>query len=158
MPNSRYDERRQHERYDTDLKISFFVNFDLETKIEFRLENLDKQASQIYTAYGHNINVEGLGFSSDIELKKGELLKMDVYLPSIKTPIPMEGRVMWCTLTDSKKDLIGKYLTGVRILKVNTEDVEKTIVQDPMHRISWSILLETVFGGFKESILKRKKG
>lgn len=157
MPDFKKDERRSHERYDTDLKIAFCVNFDLETKIKFQLKN-DKESQHIHTAFGHNINVEGLGFSSEVELKKGDMLLMDVFLPAIKTPIPMEGKVMWCSSSAADGGYVGKYRTGVKISRVRGEDVEKTIVIDPANKVQWSIVLESVFGEFKKGILKSKKG
>ena len=37
------DERRKYERYETALKVQFYVNFDLETKIDFRVKRQDKK-------------------------------------------------------------------------------------------------------------------
>lgn len=150
-------DRRQHERYDTDLKIAFSVNFELETKIKFRIKKGSKSRAQTYTAVGHNVNVEGLGFSSDVKLNKGEFLAMDVFLPNIKIPIRMDGRVIWCTEEKSKNEYDGKYRTGVRVIKVGGEDVQKSLVYDPEHRIRWSIVMESVFGGFKKDIVKKKE-
>ncbi len=158
MPNFPKDERRQHGRYDTDLKIAFSVNFDLETKIKFKVKSDKKESEHTHTAFGHNISVEGLGFSSEVNLKKGDQLVMDVFLPAGTIPICMEGRVMWCSLADSSSSYPGKYRAGVKISKVQGEAVEKTIVFDPANKIQWSIVLESVFGGFKKSILKNKKG
>ena len=157
MPDFQKNERRGHERYDTDLKIAFSVNFDLETKIKFHVKEGEKESQEIYTAFGHNINVEGLGFSSDINLKKGDQLLMDVFLPAVKDPIRMEGHVMWCALADAKSGYEGQYRTGVKISKVRGEEVEKTVVFDPANKVQWSIVLESVFGEFKQNILKKKK-
>ncbi len=151
------EERRRHERYDTDLKIAFSVNFELETKIQFQLKDDKKDAEHIYTATGHNINVEGLGFLSNKELTKGDQLAMDVFLPAAKTPIGMEGHVMWCRAVNGNEGHEGQYRVGVRISKVRGEDVEKTIFLDSIHKVQWSIVLESVFGGFKESLLKIEK-
>lgn len=151
------EERRRHDRYDTDLKIAFSVNFELETKIKFHLKDDIKKADHIYTATGHNINVEGLGFFSNKELKKGDQLEMDVFLPAAKTPIGMEGHVMWCCAVNADEGNAGQYHVGVRISTVRGEEVEKTIFLDPVHKIQWSIVLESVFGGFKESLLKIEK-
>lgn len=151
-------ERRRHNRYETDLEIKFNVKFDLHTNIDFRLKDeANAVRSEVYRGVGHNISVEGLGFSSQKKLKKGDVLIMDVYVPASKDPIQMEGRVLWCELDPKKDANPQQYFCGVKILKVKGEDVEGSIALDPVHRILWSIVLESVFGGFKENILKGKK-
>lgn len=143
------DERRLHERYDTDLKIAFSVKFDLETKIKFQVIS-DKVSQHTYTAFGHNINVEGLGFSSQVELKKGDQLLMDVFLPAVNDPIAMEGRVMWCSLADAATGNTGKYRTGVKIIKVRGGEVEKTIIFDPQIKCSGALFWNLFLAGLKK--------
>ncbi len=158
MAQAPEEERRHHERYDTDLKIAFSVTFDLETKIKFKVKRDGKDSKHSYPATGHNINVEGLGFSSEVKLEKGDMLVMDVFLPAAKMPINMEGRVRWCSPVNPQSGKTAIYKTGVKILKVRGEDVDTSVSMDPINKIQWSIVLESVFGGFKESILKRKTG
>ncbi len=79
---------------------------------------------------------------------------MEVYIPSAKEPIPMEGRVRWCDVDKKDKH---KYEAGVKVLKVRGEDVEQSIGVDQAHKILWSIVLESVLGGFKEKVLRDKK-
>lgn len=147
-------DRRKHTRFETNLEIKFHVNFDLNTKINYKVKEQGKGSSATHTAVGRNINVEGLGFCSSQELHKGDQLVMDVFVPSSKESIRMEGRVRWCAPDKKKKD---QFETGVKIIKVRGEDVEKSIAIDPVHKILWSIVLESVFGGFKENILRDKK-
>ncbi len=149
-------ERRKHQRYETDLKIDFSVSFELQTKIKFQVKDQNQgiPASKIYTAVGHNINAEGLGFTAGVKLEKGEQLIIDVFLPSVQEPIRMEGRVRWSSPVEGKK---GEYRIGVKLTKVRDEDVEKSIFYDQTNKIQWSIVLESVFGGFKESVLSKKK-
>lgn len=156
MADSAKDKRRAYERYDTDLKIDFSVKFDLETKIRFQVKNQEQKSPHTHTAFGHDVNVEGIGFSSEVKLKKGDELMLDVFLPTFKDPIPMEGRVMWCAFNEGGAGPTGKYRTGVKIFAVRGENVEKTIVLDPVNKVQWSILLESVFGGFRKSIMKNK--
>ena len=156
MANSPKVERRKHQRYETDLKIDFSVTFDLETKIKFQVKDQRKgaPAPKVYNAVGHNINAEGLGFSSNLKLEKGEHLILDVFLPSVKDPIRMEGRVRWCSQVEGAPS---EYRTGVKLIEVRSENVEKSIFYDQTNKIQWSIVLESVFGGFKESVLSKKK-
>ena len=149
------DERRRYDRYETDIKIQFYVNFDLKTNIKFRIKEKAKKefSTEKHSAVGKNVSVEGLGFNSGKKLSQEDKLLLEVYVPSIKEPIVMEGVVRWCHPVKGEKG----FETGVKVLTVNGESVEKTIFIDRIHNIAWSTVLESVFGGFKTSVLKRKK-
>ena len=152
-------ERRKFERYETALKIQFYVNFDLETKIDFRVRQKDRTdfSKETYSAVSKNVSVEGIGFLTEKALKKGDILLLDVYIPSATEPIHMQGQVRWSCKCQGKGLPEGLYETGVKLLMVNNEPVEKTIFIDDAHRIAWSIVLESVFGNFKHLALRRKK-
>ena len=152
------EERRQYDRYETALKIQFYVNFDLETKIDFRVMQNDKSdfSKETYTAFSKNVSVEGICFYTDKELNKGDLLLLDVYIPSAADPVKMQGQVRWSSRYKGTGPK-GLYETGVKLLSVNNEIVEKTIFMDEVHHIAWSVVLESVFGNFKHLALRRKK-
>jgi hypothetical protein len=152
-------ERRRHERYETDLDIQFSVTFDVKTKIDFRVKKkkASPSFSEKYSAVSRNVSVEGLSFTSEKELQSGDMLSLDVYVPSASRPIKMEGQVRWCQVSEEEWQRKKLYDTGVRILAVEGETVEKTIFTDSIHSIVWSIVLESVFGTFKHLILERKK-
>ncbi len=147
-------DRRHYDRYETDVKIQFHVSFDLETKIQFRVKQDAALSPETYTAVGVNVSVEGLCFRSTRQLERGAGLLLDVYVPSATTPIRMEGRVKWSQPSEHQK---GEYETGVRLMTVNGDDVEKSIFTDNVHHIRWSIVLESVFGTFKHLVLEKKK-
>ena len=151
-------ERRLYERYDTALKIQFYVNFDLETKIDFRVKRENKKdfSKGVYSAVSKNVSVEGICFSSEKKLRKGDVLLLDVYVPSASKPIKMLGHVRWSQPIDAKAKNV-KYDTGVKVTAVNEELVEKTIFIDDIYHVAWSIVLESVFGGFKHLALERKR-
>jgi len=154
-------ERRKFERFETDVKVQFFVSFDIKTKVEFRIADKEGQqvSSQKYSAVSRNVSAEGLAFQSEKVLNPGDRLVLDVYVPASKEPIPMEGEVRWCQMNPSS--LGGKkaevYETGVKILKVENTDVTSSIVIDKAHNVVWSIVLESVFGNFKNLMLERKQ-
>ncbi len=151
-------ERRKHSRYEADLKIDFCVGFDIETKIDFRVrkESGKEFSHKKYPALGQNVSAEGLSFSSKKILHIGDILSMDVYVPSASKAIRMEGEVKWSRLSTQEKDAQEMYDTGVRLLKVKEEDVGKSVSIDPRNNVVWSIVLESVFGSFKELTLQRK--
>lgn len=148
-------DRRRHTRYETDLKIQFFVSFDIKTQIQFKIKHKAKKdfSGTKYDAISRNISAEGLAFISSKKLQKGDILSLELYVPSAEKPISMVGEVRWCWPT---KDTKGKdYETGILLNEVEGQRVENTIVVDPAHRIAWSIVLETVFGEFKYIMLQK---
>ncbi len=151
-------ERRLYERYDTALKIQFHVNFNLETKIDFRVKSPDEKnfSKGVYSAISKNVSAEGIGISSEKKLKKGDILLLDVYVPTAAKPIKMLGYVRWSQAVPTKSKTV-QYDTGVKITSVNDEKVEKTIFIDEIHHVAWSAVLESVFGGFKHLALERKR-
>lgn len=153
-------ERRRHERYETDVKVEFYVNFDLKTKVDFCVEEKVRSGalSRKYSAISRNVSAEGIAFESTKDLIPGDRIYMEVYIPKAKTPVHMEGEVRWCQ--PMRDPIEGKkvvfYDTGVKILFVENNSVEKSLVIDKENSILWSIVLESIFGTFKHLMLKTK--
>ncbi len=152
-------DRRSYDRYETDLKVRFRVNFDVRTRVDFRIKEAGGggEASDRHHAVSRNVNVEGMGIRSPVELQPGDLLALEVYVPAVGDPIPMEAEVRWCRAVDGEPEGDLAWDVGLRILKVAGEEVAKTIFMDRIHNVMWSIVLETVFSSFKESLLKRRR-
>ncbi|MCK5581236.1 MAG: PilZ domain-containing protein [Candidatus Omnitrophica bacterium] len=161
MLNNSKPEQRKHARYDTEIEVKFFVSFDLDTRIDFRIQEEKKEGDMThqYHAIGKNVSAEGLSFHCGRNLKKGDILLLDVFVPSDKDPVRMIGQVRWSSLCKSEKIAsVQRYETGVKLLAVNGEDVEKTVFLDEINKIMWSNVLESVFGRFKHSMFARKNG
>ncbi len=155
MQENSGEERRRSPRYETDVKIQFYVNFNLKTVVEYRIkeEGAEDFSEEKYTGITKNVSVEGLCLSSRINLNKGDALYMEVFVPQSKAPIIMEGRVQWCRAAegDQKEEGIEDfYDAGIKVVSVNGEFVEQTIFFDEVHKMLWSSVLETVFSSFKE--------
>ena len=164
-------EKRKFRRYNTDVKIYFDFAYDLETKVEF--EVLDKKqlqsVSEKYQAIGQNVSVEGLCFVSLQEVQNDDLLHLEVYLPSAKDPIHMQGAVIWCktVLTPPAQDAPGErkdqksYHVGVRLITVGGVPVHESVHYDEEYQVYWSNALESIFGNYKmlmgEKYKKRSK-
>jgi len=151
-------ERRRYERYDTEVQIYFQVKYSLKTIVRFQVIDKEHQkpSSPKYSALSKNISPEGICFSSQKNLQKEEVLNLEVYIPGENQPILMEGEVRW------SKELAGKssakeFETGIRIISVNGQSVEKSIYFDSANKIVWSAVLESIFGTFKEFSKKRKR-
>jgi len=159
MPQKKYNEKRKYDRYETDVKIDFYVAFDVRTKIDFRVKDPKEGtvSSQKYSGISKNISAEGISFTSEKELIKGDSLLLDVFVPTAKQPVRMEGLVRWCRELSGKSDKVKAFEYGIRLLKVDGSSVEKSIVNDPVHNIIWSVVLESVLGNFKHLVLKDRK-
>ncbi len=151
----RKNEQRKYERYDTQVKVYYFVTYDVNTRVRFHiLDKARRKSSAQYSAVSKNVSVEGICFLSGKELHKGDCLFLEVLLPGSKTFIPMEGEVRWCRKAGAK--FRTKFEVGVKLGKVDGQPVEKSIYQDAEYQVVWSIVLESVLGNFRILEQKRK--
>ena len=144
-------ERRKYDRYETEIKIQFYVSFDMETRIDFRVKDksTENYSRQKYSAISRNISAEGVCFSSEKKLAEGDILALEVYIPAASDPITMGGEVKWSRRSNQKVKGEGElYDTGALLITVNGEPVEKSIVVDNIHNVVWSSVLESIFGNF----------
>ena len=151
-------ERRKYDRYATEAKIYFRVTYDLKTKIEFQVVDKDKgrSLSKKYAAVSKNVSAEALCFTCKHKLKEGDFLLLDVYLPSGKKPIHMEGRVVWSQATAPQQKLRQLFEAGVRLVMVDGSSVKESIYFDSAHQVTWSAVLESVFGNFRKLAQKSR--
>jgi hypothetical protein len=152
-------ERREYERYVTDLKLDFQVAFSIKTKIDFRIKDKKKDdfSTKKYSAVSKNISAEGLCFSSPKQLNTGDMLLIEVYVPSAKIPISMKGEVKWSSFVSGKRNKEAVYDTGILLLSVQGKSVRESIFVDETNHVTWSNVLESVFSSFKNIALERKK-
>ncbi len=158
MPKSEKD-KRKYARYDTDLKVFFQLNYDLATKVEFQIaagpEN--KILSKKYLALSKNISAAGMCFISVYELKIGDILQLEVYLPQQENPIRMQGTVCWSrVLAPSGQSGEVQFDTGIELSTVNEQAVLQSVHFDPEYRVIWSEVLESVFGSFRIFMQKQR--
>ena len=152
-------EKRQYERYDTELRVYFDRGFEVETKVKYQI--LDKQKekpiSRKYAALSKNVSAEGLSFVSSQQLEKGDYLHLEVYLPTAIRPVRMEGEVRWSNPVAKEKHQGPLFQTGVLLKKVNGETVDQTVHFDKEYHVNWSNVLESVLGSFKDLAKKNIK-
>lgn len=140
------NEIRRHERYDTDVKVHFYVPYELKTKINFQFKKAqpDPSLNKRFTGITKNISAGGICFVSELRLESGDCILIDIYLPGIEKPISMEGEVRWCRVNEEGL----QFYTGVQLLKVYDKPVEESIYFDQEHQVIWSNVLEQVLGSF----------
>lgn len=152
-------EKRKYERYDTELKLYFDRAFEVETKVKYQLldKQNDKPLSRKYAALSKNVSAEGLSFLASQQLKHGDYLHLEVYLPTATKPVHMEGEVRWSNPMAADKREGPMFQTGVLLKKVNGKMVDKTIHFDKEYCVNWSNVLESVLGNFKDLAKKNIK-
>ncbi len=152
-------EKRKYERYDTELKLYFDRGFEVKTRVKYQLldKQNDKPLSRKYAALSKNVSAEGLSFLASQQLNPGDYLHLEVYLPTATKPVRMEGEVRWSNSVAADKREGPMFQTGVLLTKVNGETVDKTIHFDKKYQVSWSNVLESVLGNFKNLAKKNIK-
>ena len=156
-------ERRKHKRYNTAGKVSFNVIFDFVTKINYQIIDLgqEKLLSQKYAGLSKDISAEGLCFISPQKLEKGDILRLEVYVPEQSKPVTMDGEVRWSGKISSRglgflkgrEKGRGAYATGVKLLTIEKKPVSDSIYFDEKKQVAWSAVLESIMG----QLLKKKK-
>ena len=74
-----------------------------------------------------NLGGEGLGFTHDAELLKGDKLDIELKIPSEKKPFYMGAEVVWAreNLMSLSEINLGKYSYGLKIFQLGEEDKKK---------------------------------
>jgi len=144
------EERRKNKRYNTEVKLYFDLAYNLKTKVKFQVVSPpdSTKSSKQYSAVSKNISIEGLGFVSHKQLKTGDFLHIEVYLPTSNDPIHMEGEVRWSKSDEQESDS-SEFETGVQVMTVNGESVKETLHRDKTYNVDWSIVLESIFDNYK---------
>jgi len=175
-------EKRLHNRYGTTAKIYFQFEYDVETKVKFRVKKnvLEDRISKRHSAISKNVSTEGICFISNIKLHQGDYLKMNVYLPGEGKAINMDGKVRWSKeafapqeipliYNDEKSErtdhstytqpnnISQQYDTGVKLITVNGKSVHDSIYYDNDYNLFWSDVLDSVLGKYCVIVQERKK-
>jgi hypothetical protein len=146
------EEKRVSERFDTEVQVYYKFEYDIKTKVKY--QNLQENKDDKRLAYSKNVSVAGLCFSSDQELECGDKLYIEVFLPGVNDPIPMEGLVKWSRHTEG--DPQGYFSSGIHLVSVRGIPVKDTIYYDETYRVEWSNVLEEVLGSYRIIAQQRK--
>ena len=151
-------EKRKYYRHGTEMKIYFQVSYDIRTKVTFQVLDATKQkgVSTKYSGLSRDISVEGISFVSKRKLEEGDMLLLEVYAPNVEIPVLMDGEVRWSHKITKSLRYKGMFYTGVKVISVNGKSVADSIHYDFEYKVDWSIVLETVFGSFKQMVKRLK--
>ena len=152
-------EKRKYFRYDTEMRVYFQVNYDLKTKVKFKVLVAEQklETSKKHSGFSKNISVEGLCFVSKIKLEEGDVLSLEVYVPNSDVPVQMEGEVRWSQKLPYEHEYKDMFHTAVKLVSVGGQPVDPTIHYDQKYKVIWGIVLESVFGNFLEMIKRLKE-
>jgi hypothetical protein len=141
-------EQRKNIRYgsEKELRVDFYYN--VETPINFKKTDGAQQKECKYTGVSRNFSTHGVCFKSDVQLKRGDHLSLEVYLPLQDDPVSMEGAVCWSKCSDKNVASNG-FITGVQLDLIEGKDVEETIYHDETYDVDWSEVLESVLGRYR---------
>lgn len=146
------EERRRYARYATELEVRYSFVYDIKTLVKFQIK--DRQTGQAlsrkYSALSKDVSIEGLCFTSGKRLEKGDLLHLEVYVPGAKEPVAMEGSVAWSQAASLEPQDENKFDTGVQLFSVQGKGVPGSVFFDEANKVYWSVVLESIFGSFKE--------
>jgi hypothetical protein len=147
-------EKRRHPRYTAEAKVYFNVIYDVRAKVKFEVmaKSGERAVSQEkIPAISKNVSAEGMCITCSRQLNKGDLLRLEVFLPHKQDPLAMDGEVRWLQELPAK----GRFDTGIRLLNINGNPVVSSVYHDGVNEIVWSSVLESVFGDFKKTTQKR---
>lgn len=115
MPNDRFVERRRYVRFDATAKIMFHIKGDSGGSSPTELSAITK-----------NINVEGICFITEQEVKPGSIVAIEAFFPPYGAPLHIEGVVVWCRLRKhpSGRDM---FEVGVKLSAIDKDDEAKFI-------------------------------
>jgi Tfp pilus assembly protein PilZ len=161
MPFSKENNRRgrHDERFDWSVKVDLRGTFAFETDVTCHC--LD-DGHQVRREKGHqsgftkNISAQGICLVTPSPFPKGQAILLELVHPSSKKLILMEGQVRWSRPVVSQS-VCEKHEVGVKIHKVNGQDVECSVMLDPVYHTLWSIVLESVFAETKHTLFRGKR-
>jgi len=153
------EDKRKYNRYDTEMRVFFDTGYDLKTKVDFKVVDADKilEEHKKYSGLSRNISAEGMCFASTQQLKKGDKLYLEVYMPNAKNAIFMDGEVKWSEKASQDSESEDIFYTGVVVTVVDGKPVSDSICSDPKYKITWSIVLESAFGSFQDMLSRFKE-
>jgi hypothetical protein len=150
-------QKRKYPRFETEVKVHFQLPYDFRTEIDFSVDVEAKHGSpQMYVGFSKNISVQGLCFESNKRLNPGDVLWLELHMPSTNEIIYMQGQVRWCQLSSASPETVKSFVTGLEVHKVDGVDIEQTVYFDEQYGVTWSHLLERVLGNFAKAQKKSK--
>ena len=142
-------EKRKYARYGSKMPIICRVIYDFKTQIKYQIvvDGQERILSEKYDGVSKDVSVEGFSFFSSQRLSKGDVIRIEVYVPTQKNPVHLDGEVRW-SHPMAGFGMRDQYETGVHVLKVNGKLVVDTVRFDKVRGMHWSEVLDAVLKHF----------
>lgn len=151
-------EHRKYQRFDSERKVFYDFAYDFESMVEVEPIHSDEGVIPQrfkYSGVTRNVSLEGLCFRADHELRRGDLLNLEVFIPGDDQPVHLLGEVRWTFLAEDEQKPESSFDTGVVLRTVEGKGVRETIHFDENYHVYWSDVLESILGRFR--ILQEQK-
>lgn len=105
-----------------------YLRFNAESKIDVKIREVsgEEKPSSAIEAITKNLSVEGIRFKSKKKLKPGAVVKLEITIPLYKSPLHLEGKVIWSKQLEDEKDK-DIFDTGVKLFTLDKGDENKFI-------------------------------
>ena len=114
MGNMEIEERRKYIRLEVDAKVDVSAE-----------DNVQEASYGGFSAAAKNICAEGICFTSDNQLRVGDVLKLKVLLEDDAEPFYLKGEVRWSNSVLREGKTV--FDTGLRILDIDSNDEQKFV-------------------------------
>ncbi len=150
-------EKREHKRHSARVDINFQFAYDVKAKLKFQRSEGDVDNDDLtpHSAVSQNVSSDGLCFISDQKLEKGAPLHLEVFVPTSKKIVNMEGEVRWSEKEGSEASVKKRFNTGVHLRSVEGQLVQETVYYDEVYKIVWSAVLESILGTFRKAVQEK---
>ena len=113
------------------------------------MDGEEKILSEKYDGVSKDVSAEGFCFISAQQLNRGDIVRVEIFVPNQKKPVYLDGEVRW-SQSVSNLGSGGGYETGVHVFRVNEKLVADTVRYDDVRGIHWSEVLDAVLKHFLE--------
>lgn len=151
-------EQRKFQRFSAERPVSFDFAYDFESAVAVEPLTVDGASLPMvkYNAVTKNVSLEGLCFRSEHELRRGDLLNLEVFIPGDHRPVRLLGEVRWTFPAQLEESAVGpRFESGVVLRTIEGKGVRETIRFDEDYHVYWSDVLESILGRFR--VLQEQK-
>lgn len=150
-------QQRKFQRFSSERPVSFDFAYDFESAVAVEPVASEGMAMPAfkYHAVTKNVSLEGLCFRSEYELRRGDLLNLEVFVPGDQRPVRLLGEVRWTFPAESESDSEPRFESGVVLRTIEGKGVRETIRFDEDYHVYWSDVLESILGRFR--VLQEQK-
>ncbi len=107
-----------------------YLRFNSESKINFQVQKKGRNQtlSEKTSAITRNLSIEGICFICEKNLTPGDIIKLEIVLPSQSQPLHLEGQVQWVGSLKPTEN-IEVFEAGVKLFTFKEEEDENRFIE-----------------------------